>query len=66
MPEIFSPAGPSPVADASPDPAVTTASAPVRDEERTYSLLVGKRLAQFAVNLKANGHWMKQFLHGNK
>jgi hypothetical protein len=57
MPAISSRADPSTVADASSNPAVNTTPTPTRE---------GERVKQFALRLKADAQWMKQFLHGNK
>jgi len=66
MPEISSRADPSAAADASPSPAVNTTPTPNREEKRLFSLRGGERVKQFALRLKANAQWMKQFLHGGK
>ncbi len=66
MPETSSRNDPSVVAGASPNLASTTPT-PDPQEKRLSSLLDmawwGK---QFAVRLKANARWMKQFLHGDQ
>lgn len=31
-----------------------------------FSLRIGERAKQFALRLKTNAQWMKQFLHGGK
>lgn len=66
MPAISSRANPSPIADVSPSPAVNTTPMPNREEKRLFGLRGGERVKQFAVRLKANAQWMKQFLHGGK
>ncbi len=66
MPTISRQSDPSVVVDTSPDPATNAMPAPNREEKRWISLLGGKRAKQFAVRLKANARWLKQFLHGGR
>lgn len=66
MPAISSRADPSAVADVSPSPAVNTTPTPNRVERRLFSRTVGDSLTRFAVALKTNAQWIKQFLHGGK
>lgn len=64
MPTLFTRADPSAVADTSANPAADTTPTPKQAEPRWFSLRGGKRAQQFALSLKANARWMKQFLHG--
>lgn len=66
MPVISSRAEPSAVAEVSPNPAVNTTPTPNRVERRLFRRTVGDRLTRFAVGLKSNAQWIKQFLHGGK
>jgi len=66
MPTLSTRADPSPVADTSTHPAADTASTPKPEVRRWFSLRGGKRAQQFALSLKANARWMKQFLHGGR
>lgn len=66
MPAISSRADPSGAAEVFPSPAVNTMPAKNPEEKRMFSLRGGARAKQFAVRLKANVKWMKQFLHGGK
>lgn len=66
MPEISSRADPSAAADVSPSPAVNTTPTPKREGKRWFNLRGGERAKQFAIRLKANAQWMKQFLHGGR
>ena len=51
------------VADASPNPAVSTTPTPNRVERRSFNRLCLDRMKHFAVSLKTNAQRMKQFLH---
>jgi len=57
-------ADPNKVVDVSPSSAVDIAPAPNSGEKRLLSLWVGERVTRFAVRLRANARWVKQFLHG--
>lgn len=61
----FTPADPSALADAPASPAAGSTPAAKPVEPRWFSLR-GKRAQQFALSLKANVRWMKQFLHGGR
>ncbi len=54
------------VADVSKDQAVDPTPPPKLVKKRFFNLPVGERLKQFAIRLKANAKWTKQFLHGSK
>jgi len=64
MPAPSSRADPSAVAGVSPNPAVTPA--PNREEKRLFRVRAREWGNQFALRLKTNVQWMKQFLHGGK
>lgn len=65
MPTLFTRADPGAVADASANPGADTAPTAKTAESRWFSLR-GKRAQQFALSLRANARWMKQFLHGGR
>lgn len=66
MPDIYAEADRSAAASASPGRAVDATPAPNREKKRWFSLRGGERAKQFALSLKRNVRWMKQFLHGGK
>jgi hypothetical protein len=66
MPGFFRRTDASAIAGATPDPAINAAPTPKREEKRWFSLGDGERAKQFALRLKANARWMKQFLHGGR
>ena len=66
MPATPSRADPSTVSSISPNPTVNTTPAPHRQEYRLFRLRLREWGNHFAVRLKTNVEWMKQFLHGGK
>lgn len=66
MPTIRKPAKPSTAADAFPGAATDATPAPTRQAKRWFSLRGGEKAKQFALSLKTNARWMKQFLHGGR
>ncbi len=66
MPATPSRADPNTVASVSPNPAVNTTPTPHREENRLFRLRLREWGNQFAVRLRTNIQWMKQFLHGGK
>ena len=65
MPATSSRADPSVVADVFSDSAVSAAPLSDREQKRWLRLRVWLWGKQFAVRLKSNALWMKQFLHGS-
>lgn len=65
MPDISAEADRS-AARATPAQAVNATPAPNRGKKRWFSLRGGERAKQFALSLKGNLRWIKQFLHGGK
>jgi len=57
---------PSAAPEAPPGPAANATPAKDRGAKRWFSLRGGERAKQFALNLKADARWLKQFLHGGK
>jgi hypothetical protein len=63
MPVYDNRTDPSAVGGVSPDPAASATPTPKRVERRSFNRLYLERTKQFAVSLKTNAEWMKQFLH---
>ena len=66
MPATSRRADPSAVVSISPDSAANTTPATERGERRLFRLRAREWGNRFAVRLKTNIQWMKQFLHGGK